>query len=110
MLAVLPQEYLEKYVLARPMQRMTEHTITTKQELLKELAEIRKSGVAMDREEIELGLTCVAAPILQHEGTVDLAVSISFPYGKAGDIDMEEVKQDLLACTQKISARLGYRC
>ena len=75
----------------------------------KELEEVRQSGIAMDREEIEIGLTCIAAPILNHNGVAEYAVSLSFPYGKIGDVDQEEVKRDLLTCTQKLSARLGYR-
>ncbi len=109
MLAYLPEEYLMQRVLNHPLQRLTEHTITRKNDLRKELEEVRRTGIAMDREEIEPGLTCVAAPILDHNGTAEYAVSLSFPYGKIGDVDQEEVKRDLLECTQKLSARLGYR-
>lgn len=109
MLAYLPEEYLQQRVFNRPLQRLTEHTITKKNDLRKELEEVRQSGIAMDREEIEIGLTCIAAPILNHNGVAEYAVSLSFPYGKIGDVDQEEVKRDLLTCTQKLSARLGYR-
>lgn len=109
MLAFLPEEYLQQRVFNRTLQRMTEHTITKKSDLRKELEKIRQTGVAVDREEIELGLTCIAAPILNHNGVAEYAVSLSFPYGKINDVDQEKVKSDLLACTQKLSARLGYR-
>ena len=56
-LAFLPEEYMEKYVLSRPLIKMTEHTITTGDRLLKELEQVRERGYAVDDEEIEPGLT-----------------------------------------------------
>ena len=41
-LAFLPEEYMEKYVLSRPLIKMTEHTITTGDGLLKELEQVRR--------------------------------------------------------------------
>ena len=109
MLAYLPEEYLAQRIFNRHLQRMTEHTITRKSDLRKELENIRQTGIAVDREEIELGLTCIAAPILNHNGVAEYAIRLSFPYGKIGEVDQEEVKRDLLVCTQTLSTRLGYR-
>ena len=109
MLAYLPEEYLAQRIFNRHLQRMAEHTITRKSDLRKELENIRQTGIAVDREEIELGLTCIAAPILNHNGVAEYAISLSFPYGKIGEVDQEEVKRDLLVCTQMLSTRLGYR-
>lgn len=107
MLAYLSREYLDRYVLSAPLVKLTEHTITEKDRLLEELADVKKSGIAVDREEIERGLTCVAAPIFNYKGEPQLAISLSFPYGKIYDADVEEVKADLLSCTRKLSQRLG---
>ena len=54
-------------------------------------------------------LTCVAAPIFQKDGLPEMAISLSFPYGRIGSVNEEDVKKDLLACTRELSARLGYR-
>ncbi|SFP30135.1 transcriptional regulator, IclR family [Oscillibacter sp. PC13] len=108
MLAFLPEEYLNKYIWNQMFQKRTEHTITRKDALRKELDEVRRTGIAMDREEIERGVTCIASPVLRHTGDAELAVSLSFAYGRVQDVDVEEVKRDLLACTDKLSARLGY--
>lgn len=108
MLAYLPEEYLDQY-LHFPLKKLTPNTIETKEALLEELFEIRKTGIAMDREEIEEGLTCVAAPILQKDGLPELAISLSFPYGRIKNVDLQQVKRELLTCTQELSARLGFR-
>lgn len=108
MLAYLPEKYLKDYIFKAPLKRLTQNTITTRKELLKELDAVRASGYAVDREEIELGLTCIAAPILQRDGMPELAVSLSFPYGHIKEIDQAAVIDDLLACTRQLSARLGY--
>jgi IclR family acetate operon transcriptional repressor len=51
-------------VLAAPMPARTSTTITDGARLLRELAEVRDSGVAYDREEGTRGIVCVAAPIV----------------------------------------------
>ena len=108
MLAFLPREYLEKYIFSRPLRRMTPNTITRKAELLRELEEIRRSGVAVDRGEIEKDLTCIAVPVLNHTGTAEIAISASFPSGRIQEVDQNQVKEDLCLCTRGLSARLGY--
>lgn len=73
---------MEKYVLSRPLIKMTEHTITTGDGLLKELEQVRERGYAVDDEEIEPGLHCIAAPIFNHKRQPQMAISMSFPYGR----------------------------
>ena len=47
--------------------------------------------------------------IFQKDGLPEMAISLSFPYGRIGSVNEEDVKKDLLACTRELSARLGYR-
>lgn len=62
LLAHLPESYLKEYVLKGPLKKFTPNTISSKRELMKELERVHAAGYAMDREEIEQGLTCIAAP------------------------------------------------
>ena len=91
-----------------PLKKFTPNTISSKRELMKELERVHAAGYAMDREEIEQGLTCIAAPILQHDGEPVLAVSLSFPYGRIESVNQEDAVADILMCTKQLSARLGY--
>lgn len=61
-----------------PLPRHTAHTITDLATLQTELAQIRSAGYAADCEELEVGLTCVAAPVFDGEKAV-AALSVSGP-------------------------------
>lgn len=78
MLSHMPEEFIDEY-LASPLEAMTEHTITDPERMRAELAEVRMRGYAIDDEEYAIGLRCVAVPILDHEGAVLGAMSVSGP-------------------------------
>jgi DNA-binding IclR family transcriptional regulator len=66
-------------ILARGLEAYTPHTITKPGALRRELAEVRRCGYALDREEITRGIMCVAAPIRNGEGQTVAAISVAFP-------------------------------
>ena len=57
------------------IQRLTCNTITELAVMEKELQDIRAQGFAMDKEENELGISCIACPIFNFENKVEIAVS-----------------------------------
>jgi DNA-binding IclR family transcriptional regulator len=61
------------------MPRLTANTICEREALYAELHRIRRDGVACDREEVQVGLSCVAAPVIDGDGVVVAAMSISAP-------------------------------
>jgi DNA-binding IclR family transcriptional regulator len=70
-------------VLSRPLRRLTVHSITDPAKLAEELAEVRRTGLAYDREEAALGVGCIAAPILVR-GQVVAALSLTLPAERMG--------------------------
>lgn len=106
-LAFLPKEYFEEYIRCTDLRKITENTITTKETLEVELAKIRQDGYAIDNEEIEPGLKCMASPIFDHLNHPRFAISLSFPYGRLMGLDVDELKNDLMECTTRISEKLG---
>jgi DNA-binding IclR family transcriptional regulator len=62
MLAVAPGD-LRAAVGPGPYPSRTEHSVTSYDALVAELAEVRRLGYALDRQELSLGVWCVAAPI-----------------------------------------------
>ena len=58
-----------------PLERLTDNTITSTGELLKELAEIRRVKYALDREEFLSGLVCLAVPVFQHKAQSRICVA-----------------------------------
>ena len=58
-------------------EKKTVTTIDNYDDLIKELEKIEKQGYGIDNEESEIGLTCIAVPIYNSDGTYQYAVSIS---------------------------------
>jgi DNA-binding IclR family transcriptional regulator len=86
--------------------RFTDNTITDWGELEKELDRIRRAGYALDNEEIEVGLRCVAAPIFGPSGTVVAALSISGPTSRLTDQRLPELIAGVMETARAISNRL----
>lgn len=63
----------------------TPASITNLAALEKELARVRRHGVAFDKEEIELGLRCVAAPVRDDAGHLVAGLSVSAPADRYSD-------------------------
>lgn len=62
----------------------TPHTLTTESALFDELAEIRRCGYAVDQEEKEIGVRCVAVPV-KSDVLFWMAVSVSGPLARMTD-------------------------
>jgi len=87
---------------------LTENTITDKRELEKELSKVREQGFALDREENEKNVRCVAAPIRNYQGEVIAALSISGLIFRIDRNAQNSLKEALIETSEKISKRLGY--
>lgn len=68
----------------QPLRPFTPNTIIDPDRLREELESVRVSGYAVDREEIEEGLMCIAAPIVDDQYVVAAAISISGPASRIG--------------------------
>jgi IclR family acetate operon transcriptional repressor len=64
-------------ILADGLRRLTPYTIVLPALFQRELADIRRSGIAFEREESTTGVLCVACPVLQPDGRAVAAVSIA---------------------------------
>lgn len=90
-------------VLAGPLEAMTAYTITDARVLADQLTQIRAAGVAFDREENSIGVTCAAAPILQN-GRVIGAVSVT---GSAPQLDVQRIAPAVKTAALGIQRTLG---
>ena len=82
----------------------TEYTISSLEQLKEELDDVREKGYAIDREELELGLTCIGAPILDHSGHAIAAISLSGPKSRMLAGDFCERVRAVTEVARKISA------
>ena len=108
LLAYLSAEERKKILGEKVLPRLTENTITDKRELEKKLSKVREQGFALDREENEKNVRCIAAPIRNHQGRVIAALSISSPTFRLDKNVQNNLKEALLETSKKISKRLGY--
>jgi len=96
-------------VLAQKLARFTRKTIVSAAGLREELARIRDRGYAIDDEEGVRGLRCVAAPILDREGTSVGALSMSAPVTVLAGDAIESNAGQIREAALKVSAQIGYR-
>ncbi|WP_028060360.1 IclR family transcriptional regulator [Candidatus Solirubrobacter pratensis] len=75
-LALSPADALNRY-LALGLRPFTPNTITTREELLAELRSIRRTGIAVEREEFDGDFCSIAAPVLDARRHFVAAVGIS---------------------------------
>ncbi|GAA4719496.1 IclR family transcriptional regulator [Brevibacillus fulvus] len=88
----------------------TAKTITAKEQLAEEIARVRKQGYALDNMENEVGIRCIAGPIVDVQGKVVASFSISGPSNR---ITMERIDDELIKkireTSTEISRQLGWR-
>lgn len=89
------------------IEKKTDYTITTLPELQKELKDIRKNGYALDNEENELGVRCIAACVRNHNGQPNNAFSISAPAGRMTDDRITKLAIDMLRTKLALQKVLG---
>lgn len=108
LIAYLQPARLEEVLQQERLDRYTKNTITSKSALKKELRAIREQGYAIDDEEHELGVRCIAAPIRDNAGNVCAACSISMPSVRLTDDVLPRYRDIVLQAASDISGRLGY--
>jgi DNA-binding IclR family transcriptional regulator len=99
---------LREGLLARPLPRFTERTITGASMLRSELEAVIGQGYGVTVEELELGLAAVAAPVRAHDGKVIAAISVSGPVYRLNADRLPELAKRTVAAGAELSRRMGY--
>lgn len=108
-LAFQDQETIGRVITAIELQKFTDNTITDRNRLLHELEEIRKRGYAIDREEHENHILCIAAPIRNHYSKVIASLSITTFLHRMDIEYLLQYKDLLLEKCFEISQNLGCK-
>lgn len=103
MLSRSPDEKVREVLLAG-LRRRTPYSLAEPGRLLADLSRARDRGVAFDREEAALGLTCVGAPILRNDVAV-AAISVS---GPATRFDPAAIAPSVHQVASRIGFDLGF--
>jgi DNA-binding IclR family transcriptional regulator len=83
----------------------TAYTVTSPQRLIDDLEAARREGVAYDREEYQLGVTCVAACVFGHNHAAEAALSVT---GLAGRFHAERKATAVRTAALALSRALGF--
>src|SRR3954466_1850950 len=86
----------------------TAETVTTKARLRRDLATVSEQGYAVAVDELEVGLTAIAAPIRNAHGDVIASISVSGPTFRLGEPRVKELVPLVQDAAEEVSTRLGY--
>ncbi len=109
LLAWEPEHEVRALLGPGPLLRYTPRTLTDPEAVVQELRWVRARGYAVDREEREVGVRCVAAPVRDATGKVVAALSVSAPASRLAYRRIPEVARATVAAAQRISRLLGFR-
>ncbi|MDP8160000.1 IclR family transcriptional regulator [Pasteurella atlantica] len=87
--------------------QLTANTITSLDKMYEELDNIRHQGFALDNEENELGVTCIACPIFDIQGKVKYSVSVSLSTARLNALDKKSLLSQIQETAKNISLELG---
>jgi DNA-binding IclR family transcriptional regulator len=108
-LAFLPAEEAAAIIARIRFVRYTPRTLCTAEALQRSLDRVRRRGYAIDDEEVECGVRCIGAPIMNESGRPVAAVSVSGPSSRITQQSVPGIAERLLHCCREISASLGTR-
>lgn len=109
LLSGMSDDAIDRWIETRGLKAHTPHSITDRDRLRQELEGIRRSGIALDNEELDLGVKCVAAPIRDSSGRVVAAVSLSGPAQRFTPTAIRRFEKDIQEAAGAISKALGCK-
>jgi DNA-binding IclR family transcriptional regulator len=110
LLAYSPQEYIETFFGRGALSPVTENTITDPSRLRAELELIRSQGYAASLGEHNPGLGSLSAPVLNHRGVLQAALSLAIPEIRFRIDDHRRLcLQELTKMAGDISKIMGYQ-
>ncbi len=108
-LAFMSEEEIKELLPNRDFKTYTSTTIKNHDELKAELEKVVELGYAIDDEELDIGVRCVAAPIRDYTRRIVGAISISGPSMRLSNDRIEqELVPLVLDSAKELSNRLGF--
>jgi IclR family KDG regulon transcriptional repressor len=105
-LAWRPPQEVVRIINKTGMNKLTLYTISNLNDLLNELKKIKEKGFALDEEECEVGIRCIAAPIFIGDQVI-AAISISGPVIRITEEKIDNYSEQLCRVTKEITSILN---
>ena len=110
LLAYLPESEVRSLMSRETFSPFTDTTIRNVEELVEDLALIRRLGYGLDNEEHLPGIVCVASPVFNAKGETIAALSVALPkMAHNGDLNTVEIGQTVYESAEGFTASLGGR-
>ena len=93
----------------QPIRTLTSRTVVDPARLRSELQGVRRDGFASAIDELELGLSAVAAPVFDEKGNVVAALSVSGPTLRLTPKRIAELRPIVIKQSRALSKQLGHR-
>ncbi|HEY9539161.1 MAG TPA: IclR family transcriptional regulator [Kiloniellaceae bacterium] len=107
LLAAMAPDDLDRLLEGLPLPAYTAKTITSARALRRELAAVRRQGIAYDDCELDDDVRCIALPVRDFAGRCVGAIGISGPVWRMSRQAMAEKSQRLRTAAAELSALLG---
>ncbi len=107
LLAYAEPKFSEQILDKSEMVRFTETTLIDKDEIRKDLANIRERGYAINIEGREQGIAAIAAPVFDFENHVPAALAIVGPAHRFSGESLDRMLDSLLKSTREMSRLMG---
>jgi DNA-binding IclR family transcriptional regulator len=107
-LAFMPEDKTAEIIERTRFERFTHRTLATPEALRAEIEKTRRRGYAVDDEEFEEGLRCIAVPVLDAQRQPVAAVSVSGPSFRVTAQKLPSIANHLLQCVRGISMDMGF--
>ena len=99
---------ITRQIETRQLEARTRHTIIDPDRLMREIESVREKGTAIDNEELNIGVKCVAAPIRSRSGMVVAAISLSGPAHRFTPGAIRRFEKEIKHTAMEISKMLGF--
>lgn len=107
-MATLPEKELRQIWNESIIEKKTDKTIVDYEEMLRVLEEVKRNGYALDDEENEKGVRCIAACLRSYQNEVKYAFSISGPTSRMTRERVKELSVDVKKVQEELSRELGF--
>jgi IclR family transcriptional regulator, KDG regulon repressor len=108
-LASLRDDQLKRFLERAELKPSTKNSITEVPALLRELAEVRRTGLAYDEGEFNLEVRCIAVPATDFTGRTIGAIGISGPIWRESQQALQAKAKTVQAAGARLSAAFGTK-
>jgi IclR family acetate operon transcriptional repressor len=109
LLAQMSDDRLSRLFATAPLDQFTPKTLTEPTALRADLEATRQRGYAVDDEEKNEGMRCIAAPIFDLSGGAVAGLSVSGPVSRVSLAETERLAASVVRAADDLSAAMGYQ-